>query len=98
RLQGDWSSDVCSSDLMRLPDLRILRVLRMPLHAQRETAAQEFERLDDSIRRADRGYLHRQGGVRQHCLVMAAVRDLIPVGAQDRSEERRVGKSVECGG
>src|SRR2546426_9932766 len=57
RLQGDWSSDVCSSDL----DLQVARpVVRQVEH---------------------------QGAVAAHCTAPGV-----------RSEERRVGKSVDLGG
>src|SRR5256885_5878373 len=34
RLQGDWSSDVCSSDLVARRSVAVARALRMDEHAQ----------------------------------------------------------------
>src|SRR5688500_19105100 len=63
RLQGDWSSDVCSSDLQDLLDA-----------ARRVFAEKGFH--DAKV-----GDIAQKAGV-----------------AKGRSEERRVGKSVEIGG
>src|SRR2546426_10696447 len=68
RLQGDWSSDVCSSDL----------VARLPRHRDPHGVSL----LTDVNLRA----LERE----QHFVV-----DLV---SEPRSEERRVGKSVDLGG
>src|SRR2546426_277627 len=81
RLQGDWSSDVCSSDLIVLgddddptPDDHLEKTAELVLgHRRRERGS--VDALAPMI---------AEGGERS--------------GSASRSEERRVGKSVDLGG
>src|SRR5256885_3141614 len=77
RLQGDWSSDVCSSDLLALPDQR----QTFDRDRQLTPAAHIFEEERRSTAAQNRA---------AHYLDWAEKVDLKAPG--ERSEERRVGK------
>src|SRR2546426_12487809 len=83
RLQGDWSSDVCSSDLddLHVPPRQLGDVPGRDRGRVRERLAEVVHELREEGRR-----------VRPHD-------QLVVLGAEaGRSEERRVGKSVDLGG
>src|SRR5205807_4562339 len=77
RLQGDWSSDVCSSDLSFEAQTResCKRIVNAMI-AYPELIGGTTKRLDTELMRVGRG------------------RFISKIGAEGRSEERRVGK--EC--
>src|SRR5256885_7945220 len=81
-LQGDWSSDVCSSDLVDGVRDMAFDLTRRRLEVTREPAGQ------NAILRA----LHDIG---MRAVVEPAPQQVIYF---IRSEERRVGKSVDLGG
>src|SRR5256885_8788683 len=76
RLQGDWSSDVCSSDLLSESSLLRSSTLRSRVGPIPETRLGESGYDGDVI--SDRSPWHANRGA--------------PRGRPDRSEERRVGK------
>src|SRR5205807_2957054 len=87
RLQGDWSSDVCSSDLEAVElDVRRGDLWRRPrkivVGAAVDTVVSDVDRVEDEARSAP-WTRARVGGVRQ---------------GRRRSEERRVGKEGGWGG
>src|SRR5205807_6872373 len=83
RLQGDWSSDVCSSDLNRdEPDILI--------HAFNDMLGQIRHR-DEALRDAHRELEQR---VEARTAELAAANKELGRQNRERSEERRVGK--EC--
>src|SRR3546814_11942278 len=90
---SDWSSDVCSSDLLPQPQER-----HLVAHVHRADAAGrqlQFHRLCAPARRLGRTairVLHHDGGSSGGCNRLGDSRGAIP--REERSEERRVGK--EC--
>src|SRR5688500_19610734 len=54
RLQGDWSSDVCSSDLLDLGSYRTVAIGVAPRHRVRRFAKASVVSLGDNIPREDR--------------------------------------------
>src|SRR5205807_4937754 len=89
RLQGDWSSDVCSSDLHAPP----VREFRETPGAQfigghlRAEIPESFDGIE--------GLLPEP--VEDRAALLAAVEELLRL-QDDRSEERRVGKECRCRG
>src|SRR5256885_6372069 len=77
RLQGDWSSDVCSSDLA-LGAERFLREIRIAAHLQHPHI----------LTLIDSGEIPRRDGMGPGLLYYA----MPYVEGETRSEERRVGK------
>src|SRR5205807_4903632 len=95
RLQGDWSSDVCSSDLALEGDEKAAERLEeaLPLtHADLRAALTESPRARGAARLRLILTLFDDA-------VMPALPDAAPAEkAAPRSEERRVGKEGRCGG
>src|SRR5438876_1296536 len=79
RWTGDWSSDVCSSDLERVPQ---------PHHAVARHRILEEGVVEERV--AEDGGEREPGDERQHGAVAERARESGP--AEPRSEERRVGK------
>src|SRR2546426_1423136 len=92
RLQGDWSSDVCSSDLQRLEWVRGAKeasTLMAELDLARSVLAKEeaeFMRSGDAVSEAERKATDAEQALERLRADQASQRE--------RSEERRVGK--EC--
>src|SRR5205807_7315697 len=92
RLQGDWSSDVCSSDLTRQADLRkhfegsVAGLVETADHADQRKPPEHGRSARAPVPdEADRKVLLRRR--RGYCAGLRAA-----VGLTSRSEERRVGK------
>src|SRR5262249_17555736 len=68
---------------MGLADLGVLRVLRMPLHADGEPTVRHLDRFDDVVHGADRSDSSRGDVIRDDCLMVPAVRRLTPVRRED---------------
>src|SRR5205807_3837537 len=96
RLQGDWSSDVCSSDLKFLSNDEIARANRFCFELDRDNfiVARAFLRIITGYYlRADPCELRFDYGKHGKPLLGNAVKD----GRRLRSEERRVGKEWRSG-
>src|SRR5256885_9670707 len=76
RLQGDWSSDVCSSDLAHIHHPIIIRIGQLPNTRRRSNV---------------KGAIVPKAPLRKHHLVRKHLH-LIELPIAIRSEERRVGK------
>src|SRR5205807_3541299 len=88
RLQGDWSSDVCSSDLER-ESARFFRLRLRQIHARDRRSFGEAVTLQNFFAEP------RRKRFRQF------IRQFFRAGDEEphaRSEERRVGKGVDSGG
>src|SRR5688500_19094619 len=81
RLQGDWSSDVCSSDL----DL-CAQIGSLVIHCQKH--AIDVERWIQTRPHAPQG---------RHQIGQSFEREILTVEWNERSEERRVGKEWRAG-
>src|SRR5205807_4224908 len=98
RLQGDWSSDVCSSDLYKAPTGQNYdsgeydRALTKALQLARYTDLRKEQR--ERIARGDRHLL----GIGASCYVEMCGFGPFESGVVRRSEERRVGKEGRAGG
>src|SRR5205807_4401765 len=92
RLQGDWSSDVCSSDLSGILDAG-LDPTRIGVYLGCGEGSQDFASFSHMMTTA-----LRPDGVDLATFARTGLEILNPVAEieQERSEERRVGK--ECGG
>src|SRR5205807_7703974 len=93
RLQGDWSSDVCSSDLND--------VVARGAHSERSAAARPVADAGVAVLGPGSAVVGRGGEEPVAEVELAAVRGgQHPAGAgpDDRSEERRVGKGGGAGG
>src|SRR5207248_4984606 len=91
RSYGDWSSDVCSSDLALQQPLRPAEKVRPRVHAKRRIQV-ENDRLDlqEVGRRRVRVAVLRFRTARQNGRLCGIGR--VECGTECRSEERRVGK------
>src|SRR5207248_5910356 len=95
RSYGDWSSDVCSSDLLVEEECAAIRHLETAALARQRAGegallVTEQLRLDERVRERGAAHLDER-------LVLA--RRVVVDGVSDqRSEERRVGKGGGCGG
>src|SRR5205807_7713977 len=93
RLQGDWSSDVCSSDLRYRPE----RPVGLFQEYWRNPAATEASRRGDWYVTGDRAYVDADGYFwfvgRSDDVIISAGYRIGPF----RSEERRVGKEGRFG-
>src|SRR5207248_5231860 len=90
RSYGDWSSDVCSSDLVVRPDDEVMLGVR----AMRHVFPQIVERGDLGVVVVTRDGEYRYADLRE---VVTVRHHALPVGivgwmSEPRSEERRVGK------
>src|SRR5256885_6388955 len=76
RLQGDWSSDVCSSDLL-MRQSGLIHIARGPRLATRSNQAGLTQRQMEVLQLLERGFSNKK--IAAHLTI-------------SRSEERRVGK------
>src|SRR5205807_3921442 len=90
RLQGDWSSDVCSSDLSRSAGLALVKASRLALVLPPMCRATIFESESPGSALYSRGPLGFTGGWPRSA--SSGSRESRP-----RSEERRVGKEGGVG-
>src|SRR5439155_10439508 len=96
RWPRDWSSDVCSSDLVCLVGLT---GVRLALRTFRESVTVSSQRSGRQRRRVGIIGAGDAGAVLAHELTLKRGYGLVPVAFfdDDRSEERRVGKRVGVG-
>src|SRR5205085_9411588 len=86
RFDCDWSSDVCSSDLLNCPSL----IVKSNANLQQNLLC----RLNSPIRR---GCAHSPSGAQLRLHHLSAPAHRVPP-SPERSEERRVGKEWRCRG